>query len=746
MARIDEATVRRINDAADIVEVVSDYVRLKKRGSGYIGLCPFHNERTPSFSVSKSRNICKCFSCGKGGSPVGFIMEIEQVDYPGALRILARKYGIAIEERELTDEERREASERESMLAVNEFAMRWFERNLQRTQEGRDVGLAYFRHRGISDRMIERFHLGYSLEKRDALRQEALRAGFTDEFLEKTGLIMRHEGGDISDRFRARVIYPIFTLSGKVVGFGGRTLRTDKKMAKYVNSPESVIYHKSTELYGLHQAKPSIVRKDKCILVEGYMDVISMHQAGIENVVASSGTSLTEGQIRLIHRFTENVTVIYDSDPAGIKASLRSIDMLLSEGMNVKMLSLPDGDDPDSFAQSHSASEVEAYLNEHEVDFIRFKTDILMRDASPSDPQQRANLVQDILRSISVIPDSIVRQAYIQETARQFDMPDTVLALRIDKLRADGEVEKARQAAQQKSRDEFEERRKAEEDALAARSLAEATAAPSADAQTASTDTDTRAHKRREYYCFKPERALLTLVLRYGMLHLCEVYDQEGNALPMKVIEYVRDEFNYDGFGFETPAFRATWEAALEIFESPQRLSDQQSFMDAAKERMNARMQQGIEDIRRSANDIDDIHRLEISLREQCEADYRKEVEDFEADYISKALINSPDDTLRRVTSDLVCERYSLSKIHSKYAPVPGDRERLPELVPGAVSSLKNAILECEYDTIREKLAAASDSPEEYLPLMTRQQQLKQMIKEMAHYLGDRIIPPRYKF
>lgn len=746
MGRIDQETVRRIVDTADIVEVVSDFVSLKRRGANYVGLCPFHNERTPSFSVNRAKGFCHCFSCHKGGGPVNFLMELEQMSYVEALRYLARKYNIEIKEEELSAEEREAASQRESMFSANSFAMKRFESNMTDTPDGRDIGLAYFRERGINDVSIKKFHLGYALDKSTDLLDAARKEGFSDETLTATGLEIRTDDGRMYDRFKGRVIYPVLALSGKVVAFGGRTLRKDKNVAKYVNSPESKIYLKRRELYGLYQSRQAIAKKDRCILVEGYMDVISMHQSGVENVVASSGTALTEEQVRLIRRFTPNITVIYDSDPAGIKASLRSIDMLLSEGMNVKMLSLPDGDDPDSFAQSHSASEVEAYLNEHEVDFIRFKTDILMRDASPSDPQQRANLVQDILRSISVIPDSIVRQAYIQETARQFDMPDTVLALRIDKLRADGEVEKARQAAQQKSRDEFEERRKAEEDALAARSLAEATAAPSADAQTASTDTDTRAHKRREYYCFKPERALLTLVLRYGMLHLCEVYDQEGNALPMKVIEYVRDEFNYDGFGFETPAFRATWEAALEIFESPQRLSDQQSFMDAAKERMNARMQQGIEDIRRSANDIDDIHRLEISLREQCEADYRKEVEDFEADYISKALINSPDDTLRRVTSDLVCERYSLSKIHSKYAPVPGDRERLPELVPGAVSSLKNAILECEYDTIREKLAAASDSPEEYLPLMTRQQQLKQMIKEMAHYLGDRIIPPRYKF
>lgn len=362
--RIDNATVQRILDAADIVEVVSDYVRLKRRGSGYIGLCPFHSDRNPSFSVNKAKGFCKCFSCGKGGTPVGFIMEIEQMTYPEALRTLAKKYNIEIEERELTQEEQDAENARQSLLAVNEFALQRFEHNLTDTQEGKNIGYSYFRERGIDDRMIKRFRLGYSLERRDALYSDAIEAGFKEKFLEESGLVIKSERGDWRDRFRARVIYPIFTISGKVVGFGGRTLRKDKDVAKYVNSPESVVYRKSYELYGLYQAKPAIVKQDKCILVEGYMDVISMHQAGVENVVASSGTALTEGQIRLIHRFTENVTVIYDSDAAGIKASLRGIDMLLAEGMKIKVLLLPDGDDPDSFAQSHSSSQVEEYIRD----------------------------------------------------------------------------------------------------------------------------------------------------------------------------------------------------------------------------------------------------------------------------------------------------------------------------------------------------------------------------------------------
>lgn len=429
---IDRETVQKILDAADIVEVVSDFVSLKKRGANYMGLCPFHNERTPSFSVSKTKNYCKCFSCGKGGSPVGFIMEHESMSYVEALRYLAKKYHIEIKERELTDSEREAASERESLLAVNDFAMNFFQRTLKETDEGRDVGLTYFRHRGINESMIEKFHLGFSPEKRDALYREALSKGFSEDALVKTGLCIRTDDGKIYDRFRARVIYPVFSVSGRVIAFGGRTLSSDKKMAKYVNSPESSIYLKNKELYGLYQAKSAISKLDKCILVEGYMDVISMRQAGVENIVASSGTSLTEGQIRLIHRFTNNVTVIYDSDAAGIKASLRGIDMLLVEGLDIKVLLLPDGDDPDSFAQSHSSAEVIEYIKSHEVDFISFKTEILLKDAG-SDPLSRSKVITDIVHSIALIPNPVTRAIYMRECSRRLDIDEKSLTLQLDR-------------------------------------------------------------------------------------------------------------------------------------------------------------------------------------------------------------------------------------------------------------------------------------------------------------------------
>ena len=737
MARIDEATVRRINDAADIVEVVSDYVRLKKRGSGYIGLCPFHNERTPSFSVSKSRNICKCFSCGKGGSPVGFIMEIEQVDYPGALRILARKYGIAIEERELTDEERREASERESMLAVNEFAMRWFERNLQQTQEGRDVGLAYFRHRGISDRMIERFHLGYSLEKRDALRQEALRAGFTDEFLEKTGLIMRHEGGDISDRFRARVIYPIFTLSGKVVGFGGRTLRTDKKMAKYVNSPESVIYHKSTELYGLHQAKPSIVRKDKCILVEGYMDVISMHQAGIENVVASSGTSLTEGQIRLIHRFTENVTVIYDSDPAGIKASLRGIDLLLAEGLMVKVLLLPDGEDPDSFAQGHPSSEVERYIAENEGDFVQFKTDILMKDTG-NDPIARSRAMTEIVRTIAVIPEMMLRTTYIAECSRRFGIGEELLTLQV---RREIAARAERQAAEDRTRQarrSWETAPGEAAEASAVSSAAQPETAVQAPAAAASAAAPAVANRLAPY-----EREILRYVLRYGPLYLADMADEEGHTHPMSVIDVVASLLEQDMMQFSYPPYADTYAAARALMARswPDYIARQRERLEAERE---SRLAAGREEIRQTAADMAEIERREQELQQSVASMVDDGLEEASRTFISRELGVDPDDTVRQVTLSLVSERHKLSKIHSKFSRVETERDRLVELVPMAIYNLKEAIIEQRLAALRDELRSRGSDPEACRRILADMGQLNESKKSLAAYLGERTITPRH--
>lgn len=430
---IDQATIQKIFDAADIYEVVSDFVSLKKRGVNYVGCCPFHNEKTGSFTVSPTKGIYKCFGCGKGGNSVNFIMEHEQLSYVEALRWLAAKYNIIIEEKELTDHEKQEKSERESMLIVTNYAEEFFMYQLFHTDEGKSVGLGYFHRRGLDDKTIEKFGLGYCPEAWDGLTKAAIEKGYKKEFLVKTGLTIESDRG-LFDRFRARVTFPIRDLAGKIIAFGGRIMTNDKKSAKYLNSPESEIYHKSRTLYGIYFAKKSIVQHNRCYLVEGYLDVISFHQKGIENTVASSGTSLTIEQIRLIRRLTPNVTIIYDGDAAGIKASLRGIDLVLEEGLNVRVVSLPEGEDPDSYAQAHTAEEVLEYITNHETDFINFKTKLLLEQAG-NDPIERAKLITDIVKSISLIPDNITRSVYVQETANQMKVEEKVLYTEIARIR-----------------------------------------------------------------------------------------------------------------------------------------------------------------------------------------------------------------------------------------------------------------------------------------------------------------------
>ncbi len=723
MKRIDRETVQRILDTADIVEVVSDFVNLKKRGANYIGLCPFHNERTPSFSVSRSKGICKCFSCGKGGSPVNFIMEHEQMSFNEALRYLARKYNIEIREHEMTEAEREEATEREALMAVNDFALGEFVRNLTSTDDGRDIGLAYFRERGINEQMIERFKLGYSLDRGDALYKEALSKGYDEKYLLTAGLCARSEKtGTVYDRFRGRVMYPVFSVSGRVVAFGGRTLRNDKSVAKYVNSPESVIYHKSRELYGLYQAKQSIVRNDKCILVEGYMDVISMHQAGIDNVVASSGTSLTEGQIRLIHRFTENVTVIYDSDAAGIKASLRGIDMLLAEGMNIKVLLLPDGDDPDSFAQHHSSAEVMEYIAAHETDFIRFKTSILLDDAK-NDPIERARVTNNIIRSIAVIPDAVLRNEYIRECSRMLEVDDRVLVLQMQKVMADNASRPQRPV-------------RPEEDPQ-----------PESTPVNGAVETPGEVAGPKEPVHPQPavsatvslyERELLRYIVKYGMATLIE---EDGN--PMSVLEYVRAELEADDINFATPLY------AL-IFQKSMAMMDTSWSADsvACQEKLDAlyagEMREGEEEIRMQATDLADIENREKLLKERCDDNYLQRLDDFAVRYIESRLVSDQDDGVRRTATDLVAERYVLSKVHTHYARVATERERLAELVPRAVAELKLGIINDRISQNHLRLKQISDDGELISALM-EQKELFECRAALAKYLGERIVAPPHR-
>lgn len=529
---IDQATIDRILDAAQIVDVVSEFVTLRRRGVNYVGLCPFHNEKTPSFSVSPSKGLCKCFSCGKGGNVVHFIMEHEQLSYYEALKYLAKKYNIEFKERELTDEEKQAQNTRESMFIINQFARDYFRNILNNHAEGKSVGRAYFRQRGFRDDTIEKFQLGYCTEERDALAQEALRKGFRKEFLVKTGLCYETDDNKLTDRFRGRVLFPVHTLSGKVVAFGGRILGADKKLAKYVNSPESEIYHKSSELYGIHFAKQAIVRQDRCFLVEGYTDVISMHQSGVENVVSSSGTSLTSGQIRLIHRFTNNITIIYDGDMAGIKASVRGIDMLLEEGMNIKVVLLPDGDDPDSFARKHNATDFQAYISAHEVDFIRFKTNLLL-DESDKDPMKRAELISDLVKSIAVIPEAIVRDVYAKECGQLLRLEQKLLITEIAKQR-----EKITEKSHRPERTSGPE--------------AEDVPLPGPDPYETFIPQDGR--EGQEFYQF--ELQIIQTIIRYGEKIIFRMPDKAGGENLVTVIEYIDGELKDDNLSFHNPLHR----------------------------------------------------------------------------------------------------------------------------------------------------------------------------------------------
>ncbi|MDP4189403.1 MAG: DNA primase, partial [Bacteroidota bacterium] len=509
---IDHATVEKIFDVANIVDVVQDFVSLKKRGVNYIGLCPFHNEKTPSFTVSPSKGIFKCFGCGKGGNAVTFIMEQEHLSYYEALLFLAKKYHIEVVEKELTAEEIQQKTEAESLLVLNSFAQKYFSDTLINHKEGKAIGMAYFKERGFREDIIDRFKLGYSLEQRDAFTQNAIKNGFKKDYLVKSGLTIQGENHSF-DRFSGRVMFPIFGLSGKIIGFGGRTLKKDKQTAKYVNSPESEIYHKSKVLYGLYQARQAIVQHNKCYLVEGYADVISMHQVGIENTIASSGTSLTVDQIRLMKRFTPNVTILYDGDAAGIKASIRGIDMVLEEGLNVKVLLLPDGEDPDSFAQKHGASEFEQYIAQNESDFISFKIKLLLEDTQ-GDPIKKAGLIAEVVRSIAIIPDIITRSVYVRECAANLDVGEQVIYAEIAKIR--------RTKAEQKyGWQKTESGKKSQE--------------PASSSSIVISDPSEII-----------EKDIIRLLLNYGNNILFVLKDEEGNAQQISVASYIIHELTAD--------------------------------------------------------------------------------------------------------------------------------------------------------------------------------------------------------
>lgn len=700
---IDQPTIDRILDAANIVDVVSEFVTLRKRGVNYVGLCPFHDDKSPSFYVSPAKNICKCFACGEGGTAVHFIMKHEQIGYFDALRFLAKKYNIEIAERELSDEEKRVRSDRESMFIVNAWAQQYFSQMLHEHVEGKTVGMRYFIERGFREDTIRKFQLGYSLDQRDALYLQALRKGYKKEYLEKTGLVIAYENGNVNDRFRGRVIFPVHSLSGKVVAFGGRVLKKDEKTAKYVNSPESPIYHKSNELYGIYFAKQAIVKADRCYLVEGYTDVISMHQSGVENVVASSGTALTHGQIRLIHRFTNNITVLYDGDAAGIKAAIRGIDLLLDEGMNVKVVLLPDGEDPDSFARSHSATEFTEFIRQHETDFIRFKTKLLLADAG-NDPVKRAALIGDIIRTIAIVPDDITRTIYIRECSAMMEIDEQVVLNQVNKQRLSKNEQKPSVPVTNRSTTEI-----LPPDYSIAEPSGQMQEVPVATAEPVSDqlppdfppppeeefsgsnempeippsapveETQVMTRQRSPYEAF--EIALLRYVVRYGERVLYDYVDEETKErIVMRVAEFIRDDLERDDLSFYTPIFK-------QMLDEAANRCGEETFI---------------------------AHRYFLS---------------------------HPDPLISRVAANLMSEKYQLSKYHFKFREVEQEEDKLDQLVVRDLFAFKEAYIMRQLKEKQEQLKQLSSAdPEQIMTVMKEIAQLNEIKKVLSKELGERII------
>ena len=536
---IDKQTIEKIKDAANIVDVVSEFVTLRKSGSNYKGLCPFHNEKTPSFIVSPARGTCHCFGCGRGGNPIGFIMEHEQVTYPEALRWLAKKYHIEIRERELSDEERKEQSLRESMFIVNEWAATYFEDILHNHVDGVAIGMQYFRSRGFRDDIIRKFRLGFDLPDRQALAHAALQKGYQAQFLLSTGICYQNDHNELIDRYANRVIFPWVGVSGKIVGFGGRVLdaRTKGVNQKYVNSPDSEIYHKDHELYGIYQAKRAIAKEDNVYMVEGYTDVISMHQCGIENVVANSGTALSVHQIQMLHRFTNNITLLYDGDAAGIHAALRGTDMLLLEGMNLKVLLLPNNEDPDSFARQHTADEFKAYIEAHATDFIRFKTALLLDNEN--DPLKRSEAINSIVMSISMVQNPILRDTYLHDCAQRIGMNEMTLINQMNAL--------------------IRERK-------ASGSMRVATPAASAEQQQQTpVEASAQSSSNRVQTISEVEKFILQLIIKYGnRVIFPNIDDGNGNVISLTIAEFIHYNLGCDNLSFSSDLLNQILQEAVE--------------------------------------------------------------------------------------------------------------------------------------------------------------------------------------
>ena len=711
--------------AADIVDVVGEFVTLRRSGANYKGLCPFHDEKTPSFMVSPSKQLCKCFSCGNGGNVVKFVMQHEQMTYPEALKWLGRRYGIEVKEREQTAEQKAAATAREAMFVVNEWARDYFVETLHNNVDGLAIGMSYFRRRGLRDDIIRKFQLGYSLEQRDALAQKAHAKGFEEKYIESTGLCYRTEDGRLLDRYHGRVIFPVHSVSGRIVAFGGRILNQEQKnVGKYVNSPESEIYSKKRELYGLYLAKQAIVKQDRCYLVEGYLDVISMHQSGVENVVASSGTALTPEQVRLIHRFTNNVTVLYDGDAAGIHASLRGIDILLSEGLNIKVMLLPEGEDPDSYAQARTPEEFRKDLEENEEDFIQFKANLLLKDAG-RDPMKRASVITDLTRSISVIPSDIVRQVYIHDLAGRLNIDESAIVNEVAKeIRKRKEEAHSRSkttppsstqsstqskiqpAAAQQHSGEHDIPLEAYEQLIpplesvsgahdAQQALTSLSTNPLNQEGAISGSTINLGESKAQQQLIACELQLIQLVIRYGQL---PTIAQQTEV--------------------ETP-----WSAAKKT-QTTEIIADSPLVAPYILEELSN----------------DDIH-LQIDKHQQIlEEAAQHTLENPETFNSRDYFITHPDQEINRLAAELADDRYPLS-IEQQKAYVP-EEKRLVDIVPRVINDYKHAILGVQKEEVLLSLRQPElqQQPDKMNELLRQLIEINELEKQFAKVLGDRVL------
>lgn len=693
-----------------------------------MGLCPFHNERTPSFSVNAQRNFCYCFSCKKGGSPINFIMEKEGMSYHDALLYLAKRYGIKVEEKELTDEEREQQNMRDAMFAANEWAMNKMAEDLKNTEEGRDVGLQYFYQRGLTEEAITQFRLGYSIDKQTHLSEAAVKSGYDINTLKELGLVGTSQRGQDYDRFRGRVIFPVMNSAGKVVAFGGRDLKGG--IAKYINSPESSIYKKSNELYGIFQARSAIVKENKCYLVEGYLDVIGMWQAGLKNVVASSGTALTDNQINLIHRFTPNVTLIYDGDGAGIKAAMRGIDMLLTHGMDVKVLLLPDGHDPDSFAKAHTPDEFQKYVKQNETDILKFKAKILTGNLS-NDPQQRIEAVRSMVESLACISDKIKLDVYIQECSSLLGVAEATIAESVKELKR-----KKSSASRLRNIDQPEVGSDVNIAQLQPSSSVQTQQGPEA-LQSATTAKE----PAKTYPMLPLEKNVLQYCLKYGYMNFCTTADVNDNEIDVNVIDYIADELSGDNLEFSVEIYARIFNILLEMKDEFRAHLDAR-IIDIDKE-LAEKEKKGLDEIASKDLDMKGILREESRLKEEIDILRNELIASFSREYPARELASHEDPEIRRLVIELIKEKHQLSNIFNKDSEQHETIEqKLSVMLPRAMEEWKSELVGESLNKIIKRIDEASRNGD--VELVSKLQQdmitLHRIRAQMAKNIGDRIL------